>query len=66
MFDFNPPNSEYNSAIDTQDENLMKGLSKSELQFFEQLKEYIDNEEVYCEILKVFYLYVEGILGADE
>lgn len=44
----------------------MKGLSKSELQFFEQLKEYIDNEEIYCEILKVFFLYVEGILGADE
>jgi paired amphipathic helix protein Sin3a len=66
MFDFNPPHSEFNSAIDTQDENVMKGLSKSELQFFEQLKEYIDNEDIYNEILKVFYLYVEGVLGADE
>jgi histone deacetylase complex regulatory component SIN3 len=44
----------------------MKGLSKSELYFFETLKEFFDNEEMYCNILKLFSLYVDAIIGADE
>ena len=44
----------------------MKNLGKNELQFFQQLREIIDNEPFFEDLLKIFNLYVEGIVGADE
>lgn len=44
----------------------MKSLSKSELQVFDHLKQYFNNEEVFEEVLKVFHLFTECVIGADE
>jgi histone deacetylase complex regulatory component SIN3 len=66
VFDFNSPSSNFKTAIDTTDDVQMKNLSKNELQFFEQMREVFDNEEVYVDIMKLFNLYVEGVIGADE
>lgn len=44
----------------------MKSLSKSELQLFDILKQFFNNDEVYEEVIKVFHLYTECVIGADE
>lgn len=30
------------------------------------MKQYFDNEETYVDVLKLFYLYIECVIGADE
>ncbi len=44
----------------------MKNLSKSELVFFIHLKDLLNNEQEFEDVLKVFHLYVECVIGADE
>lgn len=44
----------------------MKSLSKSELQVFEIIKQFLSTQEAYEEVLKAFCLYTECIIGADE
>ena len=44
----------------------MRSLSKSELQLFDILKQFFNNDEVYEEVIKVFHLYTECVIGADE
>ena len=66
VFDFNLPDSGFKTAIDTTDENQPVKFSKNELQFYEQLRAQFDNDEAFTETLKLFHLYVEGVIGADE
>lgn len=44
----------------------MKSLSKSELQFFDVMRQFLNSEDNYAEVMKCFHLYGECIIGADE
>jgi histone deacetylase complex regulatory component SIN3 len=44
----------------------MKAVPKAEYLFFEKLKNSIKDHQTYDEIMKCFYLYIEGILSQYE
>ena len=67
VYDFNTAESKFSTKIDAElkfDSN--QSLNKDELEFFDQMRETLDNEDVFGVIMKLFSLYVNCIMGADE
>ena len=67
VFDFNIAKSGFSTSIDSEAKlENNQSLSKNELQFFDSMRETIDNEKVYSVVMKLFDMYVSCVMGADE